>query len=151
MASMREIKRRKESIESTEQITKAMKLVATVKLQKARERAESSKPYSGAMLETARHILKKCQGVRHRYLQERTGGKTGIVLVTSNRGLAGGYNANAIRLVTGSGFSKEEVLLYTVGRKGHDFLKGRGYEIALDCSEVINAPLYKDAAFTALA
>ncbi|MBO4410581.1 MAG: ATP synthase F1 subunit gamma [Lachnospiraceae bacterium] len=145
MASMREIKRRRASIESTEQITKAMKLVATVKLQRAREKAESGKPYSRVMYETAQHILRKCKGMQHRYLVERPGGKTGMILITSNRGLAGGYNSNAIRQVTGSGIPKEEIRLYTVGRKGHDFLKARGYEIALDRSDVINAPLYKDA------
>ena len=145
MASMREIKRRRESIESTEQITKAMKLVATVKLQRARDKAESGKPYSRLMLETAKHILKKCRGMNHRYLRESNGGKTGIVVITSNRGLAGGYNSNVIRLVSGNGREKEQVLLYTVGRKGHDYLKARGYEIALDRSDVINAPLYKDA------
>ena len=93
MASMREIKRRRASIESTEQITKAMKLVATVKLQRARIKAESGKPYSRLMLETAKHILKKCRGMNHRYLRERSGGKIGIVVITSNRGLAGAPGA----------------------------------------------------------
>ena len=68
MASMRDIKRRKSSITSTQQITKAMKLVSTVKLQKARSKAESSKPYSNFMYETVRSILAKSTNVDHKYL-----------------------------------------------------------------------------------
>lgn len=145
MASMREIKRRRASIESTEQITKAMKLVATVKLSRSRERAEAGKPYSDVMFETAQHILRKCKGMNHRYLVEKQGGKKAVVLITSNRGLAGGYNSNAIRLVTHGALKKDGIVLYTVGRKGHDSLKAKGYEIKADRSDVINAPLYKDA------
>lgn len=145
MASMRDIKRRRESIMSTEQITKAMKLVATVKLQKARVRAENSMPYSEHMYATVCSILKKCEGRDHRYLKTRESGKKAVLLITSNRGLAGGYNSNVIRTVMNSEIPKEEMLLYTIGRKGRDYLSMRGYETAEDFSDVVNAPLYKDA------
>ena len=69
MASMKDIKRRKESIQSTGQITKAMKLVATVKLQKARGRAESAKPYFDAMYETVSTMLARTGDINHRYLK----------------------------------------------------------------------------------
>ena len=68
MATMRDIKRRKSSIESTEQITKAMKLVATVKLQKSRTKAENSRLYFNLMYQTIQEMLKKSTGIRHRYL-----------------------------------------------------------------------------------
>ena len=71
--------------------------------------------------------------------------KVGIVVVTSNRGLAGGYNSNIVRLITGSGIAKEDVRLYTVGRKGSDGLTRKGYEVAADYSDVIEAPTYADA------
>lgn len=145
MASMRDIKRRRESIMSTEQITKAMKLVATVKLQKTRTRAESSKPYTEHMYAAVRSILKECVGVRHRYLTERESGKIAVILITSNRGLAGGYNVNVIKKVMSSDIPKEDMILYTIGRKGREYLEPRGYEMADDWSDVINAPLYKDA------
>ena len=66
MATMRDIKRRKASIESTEQITKAMKLVATVKLQKSRAKAESSRLYFNMMYQTIHDMLKKSQGIEHK-------------------------------------------------------------------------------------
>ena len=145
MASMRDIKRRRESIQSTEQITKAMKLVATVKLQKAKARAEESQPYFNAMYATVKSMLKKSGNINHPYLDGAGEGKKGIIVITSNRGLAGGYNANVMKLVTESGMKKEDVVIYAVGRKGRDGLARRGYEIAQDYSEAMNEPLFSDA------
>lgn len=145
MASMRDIKRRRESIQSTGQITKAMKLVATVKLQKAKARAEESQPYFNAMYATVKSMLKKSGGIEHPYLNGVGEGKKGIIVITSNRGLAGGYNSNVMKLVTESGMRKEDVVIYAVGRKGRDGLARRGYEIAKDYSEAINEPLFSDA------
>ena len=67
------------------------------------------------------------------------------MVITSTRGLAGGYNANVVRLVTGSGLKPEDVKIFAVGRKGRDALARKGYEIAADHSDVINEPLYSDA------
>ena len=145
MASMRDIKRRKSSIQSTQQITKAMKLVSTVKLQKAKGRAESSKPYFDLMYKTVTSILAKSGNIQHPYLTANDSPKKAIITVTSNRGLAGGYNSNIIKLITSSDFKKEDVLLYTVGRKGSDSLSRKGYKIAQDFSDVINEPMYSDA------
>lgn len=145
MASMREIKRRKGSIQSTAQITKAMKLVSTVKFQKAKGRAESSKPYFDKMYQTVTSILAKTDSVHHPYLTGGQSQKKAIITITSNRGLAGGYNANIIKLITASGFPAEDVMLYTIGRKGKDILSHKGYHVSADYSEVIDAPLYRDA------
>lgn len=145
MASMREIKRRRGSIQSTQQITKAMKLVSTVKLQKARTRAENSKAYFQYMYRTVTSMLAKAGNVEHPYLKKGSTDKVGIVVVTSNRGLAGGYNANISRLIMGSGLAKENVRLYTVGKKGADSLGKKGYEIVKDYSDVIEEPTYQAA------
>ena len=145
MATMRDIKRRKASIESTEQITKAMKLVTTVKLQKSRVKAENSRLYFNMMYQTIQEMLKKSMGIEHKYLKAGDSKKKAIIVVTSNRGLAGGYNANIIRLVTGSGVSMEDARIFAVGRKGRDGLARKGYEIAADYSDMINEPLYSDA------
>lgn len=145
MATMRDIKRRKASIESTEQITKAMKLVATVKLQKSRTRAENSRLYFQLMYDTIQAMLKKSVGIEHRYLKAGSSKNKAVIVITSNRGLAGGYNANIVRLVTGSGIPKEEAKIFAVGRKGRDGLARKGYQIAEDDSDVINDPLYSDA------
>lgn len=145
MATMRDIKRRKASIESTEQITKAMKLVATVKLQKSRAKAENSRLYFNVMYQTIQQMLKKSGGIEHKYLKSGTSSKKAIIVITSNRGLAGGYNSNIVRLVAGSGIPMEDAKIFAVGRKGRDGLARKGYEIAADYSEVINEPLFSDA------
>lgn len=146
MASMRDIKRRKGSIQSTQQITKAMKLVSTVKLQKARSRAEQTNPYSSYMYQTVSSMLAKSGNIDHPYLKAGRSGAKAVVVITSNRGLAGGYNANVIKLLTDSRFPKEEVWVYAVGGKGKEALERRGYRIKEDNSHIIESPSYADAA-----
>lgn len=145
MASMRDIKRRKDSISSTGQITKAMKLVSTVKLQKSKNRAENSKPYFDYMYNTVTNILDKAGEIQHPYLLGKETSKKAVIVITSNRGLAGGYNSNIVKLITNGELKKEDLEIYAVGRKGRDTLARRGYEIKKDYSEVINDPLYSDA------
>ena len=146
MASMKEIKRRRGSIQSTRQITKAMQLVSTVKLQKTRTRAEEAKPYFSLMYDTMFSILSKSNNMSHRFVKASNGkeGKKAIIVISSNRGLAGGYNNNIARLVETS-FSKEEALIYAIGKKAKDTLERRGYEILGEYNEVILDPMYQDA------
>ena len=139
MASMRDIKRRKESVQSTGQITKAMKLVSSVKLQKAKVGAEVSKPYFDAMYEAVAAMIAKSGEMSHPFLQKSRSDKKAVILITSNRGLAGGYNSNAVKLLT------ENTVVYAVGTKGRDSVEREGYTIAGDYSEAINEPLYADA------
>lgn len=145
MASMKDIQRRKNSIESTQQITKAMKLVSTVKLQKTKEKAEKSQPYFNQMYETVTSMLARSGTIRHPYLMAGDSNKKGIILITSNRGLAGGYNSNVVKLVTEHEFSVDQIKLYTIGRKGRESLERKGYQVRHDYSEVMNAPMYSDA------
>lgn len=145
MASMREIKRRKTSIQSTAQTTKAMKLVSTVKFQKARVKAETTKPYFDKMYDTVSSILSKSGNIQHRYLMPGKSEKKAVIVITSNRGLAGGYNSNVEKAVTSAGFNPADVQLYTVGRKGRDSLVKKGYVLAKDYGEVIEAPTYRAA------
>ncbi len=145
MASMRDIKRRKGSIQSTQQITKAMKLVSTVKLQKAKQRAEQSKDYFHCMYETVVSMLAKAGNINHPYLHPGNSVKKGIIVITSNRGLAGGYNSNITKLITQGGFRKEEVEVYAVGKKGRDTLLRYGYSVRGDYSDIVEEPLYSDA------
>ncbi len=145
MASMRDIKRRKSSIQSTQQITKAMKLVSTVKLQKAKTHAERTDPYFQHMYHTVTSILARSGNMDHPYLSDNGSDKIAIVVITSNRGLAGGYNSNITKLIQNSGLDKNRVLLYTIGTKGKDTLERKGYHIEEDASDVIENPTYKDA------
>ena len=146
MASMRDIKRRKESVQSTGQITKAMKLVSSVKLQKAKVGAEVSKPYFDTMYNTVAGMIAKSGQMSHPYLQKSQSEKKAVILISSNRGLAGGYNANVVKLVTkDERFSKDDTIIYAVGTKGRDSVDRLGYEIAGDYSEAMNEPVYSDA------
>lgn len=146
MASMRDIKRRRSSIQSTGQITKAMKLVSTVKLQKAKTRAENAKSYFNHMLSAAQSLLEKSgDDVTALFYKGKDSGKKAVIYISSNRGLAGGYNSNLLKNFVAGGIKKEDAKIYAVGRKGRDALHRRGYEIADDFSEVINAPLFEDA------
>ncbi len=146
MASMKEIKRRRGSIQSTRQITKAMQLVSTVKLQKTRTKAEEAKPYFSLMYDTMFSILSRSNNMSHRFVKasNEKEGKKAIIVISSNRGLAGGYNNNIARLVETS-FSKEEALIYAIGKKAKDTLERRGYEILGEYNEVILDPMYQDA------
>ncbi len=146
MASMRDIKRRKESVQSTGQITKAMKLVSSVKLQKAKVGAEVSKPYFDTMYETVADMIAKSAQMSHPFLQKSQSEKKAVITITSNRGLAGGYNSNIVKLVSkDERFNKDDTVIYAVGTKGRDSLSRQGYDIAGDYSEAINEPFYSDA------
>lgn len=158
MASMRDIKRRKSSIQGTQQITKAMKLVSTVKLQRARASAERSKDYFNCMYDTVNSILKRIGHVEHKYLASNTSGesagsenaernrKKAVIVITSNRGLAGGYNSNVIKLVTRHPeWKKEDLQIFCLGNKGREAFTRYGYEVK-DCNnDIVESPVYADA------
>ena len=145
MASMRDIKRRRSSIASTQQITNAMKLVSTVKLQKTKARAERSKPYFDKMYATVTSMLAKSGTIDHPYLKPQPSEKKAVIVLTSNRGLAGGSNANVTKLITGSDLKASDLLLYTVGNTGTEYIQHRGYHVEKDYSEVIENPMFSDA------
>ena len=145
MASMRDIKRRKSSIQSTQQITKAMKLVSTVKLQRAKQHAEQSKAYFNCMYETVNSMLAKTGNLDHPYLKKGSSEKKAVILITSNRGLAGGYNTNVVKLITRGELKKEDLKIYAVGRKGREAMQRNGYEIVAEYSEMVEEPSYAEA------
>ena len=144
MASMRDIKRRKGSIQSTQQITKAMKLVSTVKLQRGKQNAEKSQTYFHCMYNTVHSILRRTQNLEHKYLKSGESGKKAVIVITSNRGLAGGYNSNVIKLITQGELANEDLAIYAIGKKGKDAL-AKNYEIRADYSDVIEDPVYAEA------
>ena len=146
MASMRDIKRRRTSIQGTQQITKAMKLVSTVKLQRARTNAENSKAYFNGMFNTVNSILSRVGHVEHKYLIPGKSSKKAVIVITSNRGLAGGYNSNITKLVTrNEEWNKEDIVIYAIGNKGRETLSRYGYNIKEVLPDVIEEPAYVDA------
>ena len=122
-----------------------MKLVSTVKLQKAKTHAEQTDPYFQHMYRTVTSILARSGNMDHPYLADNGSDKIAVVVITSNRGLAGGYNSNITKLVQNSGLPMEKVVLYTIGTKGKDTLERRGYKVMEDASDIIENPTYKDA------
>lgn len=146
MASMRDIKRRRSSIQGTQQITKAMKLVSTVKLQRARANAERTKDYFTCMYDTVNSILRRVGHIEHRYLTPGESPKKAVIVITSNRGLAGGYNSNVVKLVTRNAeWNKDDVVVYTVGNKGREAFARYGYEVKACNNDIVESPVYADA------
>ncbi|MGN0167716.1 MAG: ATP synthase F1 subunit gamma [Acetatifactor sp.] len=152
MASMRDIKRRKSSIQGTQQITKAMKLVSTVKLQRARANAEHSRDYFSCMYDTVNSILKRVGHIEHRYLTSGAARnpedsvKKAVIAITSNRGLAGGYNSNVVKLITRHPeWKKEDLVIYTIGNKGREAFVRYGYEVKECNNDIVESPAYTDA------
>ena len=143
---MRDIKRRKTSIQGTQQITKAMKLVSTVKLQRARAGAERSQTYFDCMYDTVNNILSRVGHLEHKYLVPGASPKKAVIVITSNRGLAGGYNSNVAKLITGQEeWKAEDVVVYAIGNKGREILERKGYTVKESYPEVIEEPTYAEA------
>ena len=144
MASMRDIKRRRASVESTGQITKAMKLVSTVKLQRAKERALCSKTYYHSMYLTVKNLLSKAGSVDSVYTKVHETNRKAVIVITSNRGLAGGYNSNVVKTILQSDLKKEDLDIYAIGKKGKEFLERRGYHIEEELSDLMEEFEYAD-------
>ena len=132
MASMRDINRRKGSIQSTQQITKAMKLVSTVKLQRSKQRALNSKAYFNYMFRTIQSMLSKAGTISHPFVAGNGSERKAIIVITGNRGLAGGYNSNVIKMVMRSELNNEDLHMYTIGKKGREAFNRHGYQLAED-------------------
>ena len=145
MASMRDIKRRKSRIQSTQQITKAIKLVATVKLHRTRKNAEQSKPYFDGMYDTMTSILGKTVGIKHPLLDANGSDRKLVVLITSNRGLAGGYDSNIVKRVLKEEFPMEKLDVIALGKKGREAMTRHGANVIFSEEDVVETPNYDEA------
>lgn len=143
--SMKDIKRRIRSISSTKQITKAMELVASAKLRKARQRLEMSRPYYETLVRSIREILSSTTGIKHPLLEKREVKNRAFIVITGDRGLAGGYNGNVIRLAESQIEDKEKAVILAVGLKGRDYFKRRGYNVAGEFLNISEEPNFIDA------
>jgi F-type H+-transporting ATPase subunit gamma len=141
--SLRDIRRRIGSVKSTQQITKAMKMVAAAKLRRAQESITRARPYAVLLEQTLNRVASRAaaeETAAHPLLQARPARVAELVVITSDRGLAGGFNSNVVRraqrfLVESAG-TYEEVLLSTIGRKGRDALKARRVTLRKDFTGV---------------
>ena len=134
MATLRDIRRRIRSVQSTQKITRAMKLVAAAKLRRAQERVVSARPYANKMAELLTNLVTGTDGAAHPLLEQREGPRRQIVIVTADRGLAGAFNSNILRRAVE--FIREsnttELTLVVVGRKARDFFRRRTHTVKRD-------------------
>ena len=133
MATLRDIKRRIVSVKNTQQLTKAMKMVAAAKLRKAQERMQQARPYSHSLSELMARVSAQVDHALHPLLAVREPRKVGIVVVSGDRGLAGGFNANIIKRanveIAKLRQAGSEMSLICVGKKGFEFFERRNFTI----------------------
>ena len=126
--SMKDIKRRIKSVESTKQITKAMELVASSKLRRAKEKVEQSRPYFNIIRETISDILLHTKITDSPYTVSREVKSSLFIVVAGDRGLAGGYNSNLLKAAVQEMKGKNPKII-TVGRKSQEYFVKRGYDV----------------------
>lgn len=148
-AELRTIRRRIVSVQSTKKITRAMELIAASRILKARERVNAARPYSDKMTEVIRNVARASGEIQHPLLEQRDLRTMGLLIVTSDRGLAGAYNSAVIRLaehrVAELRSSGVDVRLYTVGKKAQGYFAYRKYHIERSFLGVTDQPGYGDA------
>lgn len=142
----RDIKRRIKGISNTKQITKAMELVSTAKLKRARERIEKSRPYYNTVLDNIQDILGTTGNMKHPLLDNREIKSSLYIVLAADRGLAGGYNAGVIRLAEKK--IKEHNIntkIITVGSKARDYFNRRSYDVVGEYVGITEEPNFSDA------
>jgi F-type H+-transporting ATPase subunit gamma len=150
MPSLKDIKKRIGSVKNTEQITKAMKMVAAAKLRRAQEAAVAARPYAEKLHTVMSNLAQREEADGHPLLSQRGTGRALIVLMTADRGLCGGFNANvskeAERMIRRNELGFDDFDLMIIGRKGRDFLKNRvGDKIVKVHENITSEATYKTA------
>lgn len=144
MAVGKEIKTQIASIQSTKKITSAMEMVAASKMRRAQERMEATRPYADCMRAVIQHLAKSNPEYKHLYLQEREVKRVGYIIVSTDRGLCGGLNANAFKAMVAS-MSKQheqgiEIDVCAIGAKAGSFFKSYGGNVVAAVSGLGDAP-----------
>lgn len=150
MANLKEIRVRITSVTTTRQITSAMKMVSAAKLKKAQDAILQMRPYAQKMKEVLLHVSSESEeGGDNIYTKERHINKVAIVLITSNRGLCGAFNANAIKLalnIATNKYSRQmqagNVKFITIGKKGNDSLRNRKIAVENSFNDVLDKPSF---------
>lgn len=149
MAGAKEIRTKISSIKSTQKITKAMEMVATSKMRKAQQRMRASRPYAEKMLQVIRHLAKASPEYNHSFLAtERDVKRVGYIVVSSDRGLCGGLNANLFRKLVGEIRAHQEngvdALFCTIGNKALGFFKRFGGRVEAQVTHLGDTPHIED-------
>ncbi|MBI5482990.1 MAG: ATP synthase F1 subunit gamma [Deltaproteobacteria bacterium] len=149
MASLKSIKKRIVSVKNTRQITKAMKMVSAAKLRRAQENVVAARPYAKKLGEVLQSLAGNLEGDLHPLLEKREAKKLLLIVVTSDRGLCGGFNTNLCkageRYIKEKQGAYEQISVMTVGRKGYEYFKNR-LTVYKNFSNIISKPTYQSAA-----
>ncbi len=148
MANVRDIRRRIRSVRNTQQVTRAMKMVAAAKLRRAQERILATRPYATRMLAVLNSLATRANPDTHPLLAVRGSQKIEVVILTADKGLCGGFNTNIIKKAMRfiEDHQSKGLSLHLVGRKGRDFFKKRGYTVTGEYVDLFRKLRYADAA-----
>ncbi len=139
MATLRDIRRRITSVKSTQQITKAMKMVAAAKLRRAQENILRARPYAYRLGQVLGHVADLVDRNLHPLLEEREAKRVGFVVVTADRGLCGAFNQNILKKATAELEAEREngreIQVFAIGRHARDFFKRRDYPLILEYTD----------------
>jgi F-type H+-transporting ATPase subunit gamma len=145
MANLKEVRNRITSVTSTQQITKAMKMVSAAKLKRATNAIIQLRPYANKLRDILAQVSASVEGNDSPYTEDRTPNKVMIIVVTSNRGLAGAFNANAIKTANNliankyaDQFAKGNVSILAIGKRGQDFFSKRDFQVVGNHNELFN-------------
>ena len=151
MPSLIDLRRRIRAVKSTQQITKAMKMVAASKLRRAQERIQHARPFATQMLRVLNSLAGRVDPAAHPLLDERleprAGGKTLLFVITADRGLCGSFNANVIKAAANviTEHPERQVALGLVGRRGRDYYAKRGFEVRYERINLFGKLQFEDA------
>lgn len=145
MPNAQDIRRRIKSIKSIEQITKAMKMVAAARLRKAQEKAAASQPYTEKIQQVLASVASGAPEAAHPLLEARDVKRVAYLILSADKGLAGAYSSNVIKEALPKIVGKDNVILFTVGRKARDYFNRRGYPVAEEYTGFSDKPNYQDA------
>ncbi|RQD76756.1 MAG: ATP synthase F1 subunit gamma [Candidatus Syntrophonatronum acetioxidans] len=129
MKALREIRRRIRSVKNTQQITRAMEMVAAAKLRRAQERAESARPYAEQMKGIVSRLVSHMPNLQHELVEQREVKNSGFLVIAADRGLCGGYNSGLVRFATSYMEDPAKTKVTAVGKKSRDYYKRRNYEL----------------------
>ncbi|MGH2759329.1 MAG: F0F1 ATP synthase subunit gamma [Actinomycetota bacterium] len=144
-ARLRDIQRRIRSVESTKKITKAMELISASRIIRAERRVKESRPYAEKISQVIRDLAATTEKLEHPLLETKDEGADAVVVITADRGLAGAYNANALRLAERTRRATPGAAVYALGRKGASAFRFRRIAIQAQWSGFSDRPSYDDA------
>src|SRR5690606_1459443 len=145
MANLKEVRNRITSVTSTQQITKAMKMVSAAKLKRATNAIIQLRPYANKLRDILAQVSASVEGNDSPYTQDREPNKVLLVVITSNRGLAGAFNTNVIKTTNNliaskyaDQFAKGDVSIIAIGKRGHDYFAKRNYNVISNHNDLLN-------------